>query len=1092
MMALGPDVAPLIVERLGWTLLHSIWQWLVIGLAAWLIRTSLRRSTPNARYVAAVLLLGVGSLGSVLTFCVVESERPETWPHFGNQTASAQPAESRPSNAGPNRSRAPAAFSPTGVVNVGDPAADSSRILAVDDEAAQSFVLDWRQKVASRLPMLVAAWLSGVFLLSLRLGAIWLRVRCLLQRNAAPIGGTLREAADQLSSRLHIPAVRLIQTAAVQVPVAVGWIRPIVVFPTGIVLGLSPAQLEALLSHELAHLSRRDYLVNLAQSVIEIVFFYHPVVWWLSRCIRCEREEACDDLAVSVFGNPVLYARALAAVASSQIASSSLAVSASGGSLLNRIERLLLPKVNRQRRSIPTPAWIVGIVATAIGALAAVGTVGPIPHLQKAMAAATGTASETKGSQSPAANQLPPRASGALLGGTTPVGVDAMQIPAFGGTVVDSEGRPAKSADVFLRMSAGANDGSTGEPVFSVAVASVALTGGSFSFPAKAIGNPESRLLYPYVFDVIALRKGSALGWWHILDPRPIEIKLDPEFVLRGFVTSEGKPVEGAVVSVVRVVTKGELAWKAANFGHRVDTSNSGTIELGGLLHATTNARGEFELGGLPKEVGVVLQIEHPGFVRQRAYAVTTNIDKRILQADLESRVHPTRRTVPDWQANRATNEIISGEIESNPMTVELRKGIDLEVRVIDEISGAPIAGAALPQGPGLWGRSVMHVTDSRGVASLENYTAGELFLRVTPPEKSVFLDVSQRFKLLEKDSSHLVTIKLRRGLVLSGSVVDRQTRKGIGGARIIFVRAIQEAKKVLPSAANTIRYGTDSRTAADKDGRFQLSVPGGAGELVLWGPVPGYRTYSQSGSVIDAPSEFHKSVTAVAGRPATDVVFELDRAPAFVAHVVDPNGRAISGVNMRATVSWHEANSVGGWRLPLEAVSDRAGRIRVDNLFGDALRPNQTLRVDVTFGHRRRGLGAQLSLEPPLDGKDVEREVRLEWLGRVTLRLVDRVTKKGVPDVRVAVSRRHSGSLERTLWPNGEALFTDANGMFSFEGVIPRIEHSVVVYDSRRMDLSPSDPDTKRGIVAEPNIPGFVVEPGETRDLGTFELTTK
>jgi hypothetical protein len=155
-------------------------------------------------------------------------------------------------------------------------------------------------------------------------------------------------------------------------------------------------------------------------------------------------------------------------------------------------------------------------------------------------------------------------------------------------------------------------------------------------------------------------------------------------------------------------------------------------------------------------------------------------------------------------------------------------------------------------------------------------------------------------------------------------------------------------------------------------------------------------------------------------------------------------------------------------------------------------LRPNQTVRVDVTFGHRRRGLGAQLSLEPPLDGKDVEREVRLEWLGRVTLRLVDRVTKKGVPDVRVAVSRRHSGSLERTLWPNGEALFTDANGMFSFEGVIPRIEHSVVVYDSRRMDLSPSDPDTKRGIVAEPNIPGFVVEPGETRDLGTFELTTK
>ena len=82
--------------------------------------------------------------------------------------------------------------------------------------------------------------------------------------------------------------------------------------PASALAGLSPQQLEAILAHELAHIRRHDYLVNLLQTLVETLLFYHPAVWWLSRRIRIERENCCDDLAVSLCGDPVAYAKALA------------------------------------------------------------------------------------------------------------------------------------------------------------------------------------------------------------------------------------------------------------------------------------------------------------------------------------------------------------------------------------------------------------------------------------------------------------------------------------------------------------------------------------------------------------------------------------------------------------------------------------------------------------------------------------------------------------------------------------------------------------------------------------------------------------
>ena len=97
-----------------------------------------------------------------------------------------------------------------------------------------------------------------------------------------------------------------------QVPSVVGWLRPVILLPASALTGLSPAHLDAIIAHELAHVRRHDFAVNLLQTAAEILLFYHPACWWISRRIRAEREHCCDDIAVSLCGDRLLYATALA------------------------------------------------------------------------------------------------------------------------------------------------------------------------------------------------------------------------------------------------------------------------------------------------------------------------------------------------------------------------------------------------------------------------------------------------------------------------------------------------------------------------------------------------------------------------------------------------------------------------------------------------------------------------------------------------------------------------------------------------------------------------------------------------------------
>jgi uncharacterized protein (TIGR03435 family) len=291
------------VTRLGWTLVHFLWQGTLIAILYAAVRHLVCRA--NGRY-----LLACAALVSMMAAPLV------TWYSMGPPDATTLAAVDQTAKA--PRAIAMAASLPVAVQ-------------AVVPAAQMAQWLQWA----------VAIWLAGASGLSVRMLGGWITAARLRWKLARPAPLEWCHAMDRLRTRLGLArAVSLRVSAMVQAPVVIGAWRPLVLVPVGMLTGLPAAQVEALLVHELAHIRRHDYLVNLLQSVAEALLFYHPAVWWVSGHIRTERERCCDDAAVAVGGDVLEYVNALAELESSRPAYLA-AVAANGGSLADRIARLL-------------------------------------------------------------------------------------------------------------------------------------------------------------------------------------------------------------------------------------------------------------------------------------------------------------------------------------------------------------------------------------------------------------------------------------------------------------------------------------------------------------------------------------------------------------------------------------------------------------------------------------------------------------------------------------------------------------------------------------------------------------------------------
>ncbi|NJK96934.1 MAG: M56 family metallopeptidase [Bacteroidales bacterium] len=202
-------------------------------------------------------------------------------------------------------------------------------------------------------------------------------VNRLKYRQTIPLEDEWLEKINCYIERLKIRReIVVLQSFLIEIPATLGFLKPVILLPVSLFSGLSTSQIESIIAHELAHIQRRDYLLNIFQSVIEILFFYHPAVWWISSVARTERENCCDDIAVEITGDKISYAKALANIRTESPESSyAMAFSGNKNKLFKRVKRLLNPhpmKTNFKEGFITSCILFTGIILLTIGATASV------------------------------------------------------------------------------------------------------------------------------------------------------------------------------------------------------------------------------------------------------------------------------------------------------------------------------------------------------------------------------------------------------------------------------------------------------------------------------------------------------------------------------------------------------------------------------------------------------------------------------------------------------------------------------------------------------------------------------------------------
>jgi len=221
-----------------------------------------------------------------------------------------------------------------------------------------------------RVAWLAPLWMGGVMLFYVfRVGG-WLRVDWMRRRGVCAAPAEWQQRLRTLGAELRVARpIMLLESCLAGVPLVIGYWRPVILMPLGALAGLSAEQVEAILIHELAHIRRADYLVSLAQSLIEGLFFFHPAVWWISGVVRTEREYACDDAVMALRPDARAYAAALTILEQSRWSAFEAAPAATGGNLVKRVRRLLDDPAPAGRTGMRTPA--VAGVLLAVGAMAA-------------------------------------------------------------------------------------------------------------------------------------------------------------------------------------------------------------------------------------------------------------------------------------------------------------------------------------------------------------------------------------------------------------------------------------------------------------------------------------------------------------------------------------------------------------------------------------------------------------------------------------------------------------------------------------------------------------------------------------------------
>ncbi|KAA6441406.1 M48 family metalloprotease [Dyadobacter flavalbus] len=323
-----------VVSAFGWTLVHSVWQGTLLMIVAAVVFYFSKRFSAHARYITGVSFLLAQLIASGITFG-----------YYNLKSSPTLLTENLLKN------------------DVSLNSAAALKSIAHDLPVTFKFQL-W---LSAHLHELVICWLIGAGILLLRFAGGWIFTERLRSQANIIMDKEWRARFGIITAKMNISQIiEFKESARILTPMVIGAFNPVVLIPIGLLTGFSTAQVEAILAHELAHIRRNDYLINLMQSFVEVIFFFHPAIWWLSDRIRMEREHCCDDIALRVCGDKMSLAHALVKVAEWQSSPElAMAFASKKPLLLQRIQRVLgvKPKSTGNIINLPVILLAAGMIA---------------------------------------------------------------------------------------------------------------------------------------------------------------------------------------------------------------------------------------------------------------------------------------------------------------------------------------------------------------------------------------------------------------------------------------------------------------------------------------------------------------------------------------------------------------------------------------------------------------------------------------------------------------------------------------------------------------------------------------------------------
>ncbi|MEP2296491.1 M56 family metallopeptidase, partial [Algoriphagus sp.] len=311
MNILNDWISESLLYAMGWTLVHSLWQLVILSAGLWVFLKIFRKNSTAFKYNLSLATLGISLLATLGTFIYEVSN-----------------------------------FTPTPLIErLAYVAPAQEFTLSTPSFSLENFIAMSIQWIELQLPLLVNVWFFGAMLFLFRLVNSLSEVRTLRKSSSDPQDFELEKMLYRLMGKMNVSnKVEIRLTSFGVSPITFGFLKPIILIPAGLILHLTPVQLEAIIAHELAHVKRNDYLANLLQSALEVLFFYHPCYWWMNQTVKELRENAADDLAVKVGIAPMELAYSLAEVlnfAKQNPPEVALAATKKRNPTLQRIKRIL-------------------------------------------------------------------------------------------------------------------------------------------------------------------------------------------------------------------------------------------------------------------------------------------------------------------------------------------------------------------------------------------------------------------------------------------------------------------------------------------------------------------------------------------------------------------------------------------------------------------------------------------------------------------------------------------------------------------------------------------------------------------------------